>query len=208
MLNQLKEVFDVYVSHGARSGKKVDCLHNYFLQNINDIIDGLPNKEIYQCRTEYNVSACNASGKKKCDIVVLKNGLPHIIFPVKFIMSNYKQNKNNAWENITGELCHIYWADLEKKINLIPINIVFNEIPYLKTNKQIQNFENITYANSFKIYENLLSQGIIFDQMNYIIDVKHKCSVNTIYDKCPDILGFNTETPYRSFYEVIHTLLQ
>ena len=38
------------------------------------------------------------------DIVVLKDlKTPLIIFPLKFPISNYKQNRNNYWENLCGE---------------------------------------------------------------------------------------------------------
>jgi hypothetical protein len=207
-LTNIKEVFEKYITHGARSSKKVDLLHEYFVNEINEVINMSSNKEIYQCKMEHNVPSCNASGRKKCDIVVLKNGLPFIILPVKFIMTNYKQNKNNSWENVTGELCHIHWADTDKQINIIPINIIFDKVPYLKTDKKIQKYENITYTDSFKIYESLFSQKIVFDQMNYIINVNHICEVNTFYDKCPNILGFHSDTPYRSFHEILHTLIQ
>lgn len=63
----------------------------------------------------------NSSGYKKCDIVILKNNKPYIIFPVKIIKSNYKQNKNNSWENLTGEIMQLLWAN--PNIKIIPINI-------------------------------------------------------------------------------------
>lgn len=201
----LTEVFDIYINCGSRSSKKVDLLHNRIKNMINNVINKTNNKEIYKCELECNIPCCNASGKKKCDIVIFKNNVPYIIFPVKFIMTNYKQNKNNAWENVTGELTQIRWAN--KEIHIIPINIIFNQVPYLKTDKKIERFETITYENSFKIYEYLKSEKIVFDQMNYIIDVNQKCEIYDFYDKCPELLAFNSETPYRTMYEIIHTLI-
>jgi len=40
-------------------------------------------------------------------------------------MSNYKQNKNNGWENLTGELVHIKWSSPD--VHIIPINIYMNK---------------------------------------------------------------------------------
>ena len=193
-------VIQCYFDHGPRSSKKVDCLHNH----IKDMIDNiLPEK--YLSILEQNVGSCNASGVKKCDIVIMKmisevegsenlyskdktelkkicEGLnippskkgegkdgiikriniakhyePYIVFPVKFVMTNYSQNKNNNWENLLGEVTqlNIHKWNNNKDIITIPINFLFSKIPYLKKDKTIKSFEDISYEKSLKITETL-----------------------------------------------------
>ena len=142
--------------------------------------------------------------KKKCDIIVFKNNNPFIIFPVKIIMSNYKQNKNNSWENLTGELIHIKW--LNQDVNLIPINIFMNKTPYLDNKKIIKKFENITY-NDIKNYDILKEKNICYDVINYIIDIEHNNYINEYFTNLPNIIGFNKNTKFRSFESILKNLI-
>ena len=68
-------------------------------------------------------------------------------------MTNYNQNKNNAWENMTGECCQLKMCNPD--LHIIPINIIFGKIPYLLRNRTIRHYEIITYNNSYSIYERL-----------------------------------------------------
>ena len=124
------------------------------------------------------------------------------VLPVKFIRGNYKQNKNNGWETLTGEVFHLHWAN--PNMAIIPINIIFSSIPYKKKNSQlIEKFETITYEQSWKIYDTLITQSTgVVDMYNYIIDVNHICKIGEVYDTCPTFTGFNTETPFKSFNRV------
>ena len=193
LLIKIKEIFELYVKHGSRSSKKVDCLHTYFKSEIDEIIKKDKN---YECHLEYNVPSFNMSGRKKCDIVVLKNKIPHIIFPVKFIMSNYKQNRNNSWENLTGEMMQIKWKN--PTVYILPINIIFDEVPYLKKNGKIKHFEKINYQKSFEIYEKLRELGIAYDMINYIIEVKIEDPIEGEYRSCPELIKFSHLTPFKS----------
>ncbi len=135
-LSKIKEIFELYITHGCRSSKKVDLLHNF----IKELIEkSLVNKDGYNVKVEENIPSYNASGNKRCDIVLYKNNNIIAIFPVKFIMSNYYQNKNNMWENLTGECIHIQWKN--PNIKIIPINIIFNKIPYLEKSNKIKNLK-------------------------------------------------------------------
>jgi hypothetical protein len=94
----MKNIYDIYIEHGARSNKNVNYFHNYIKSELEKIFI----QPDYSVVLEYDVASTNSSKKKRCDIVVLKMSSPYIIFPVKIIKTNYKQNKNNAWENLTG----------------------------------------------------------------------------------------------------------
>lgn len=201
-LDVIVKSFIKYLEHGPRSPEKVNCLHNGLL---NMIKEELPDD--YIVKLEQPVPSINASEKKQCDIVVYENSINKkikYIFPVKFIMSNYYQNKNNNWENLTGELSHLKWGAEERNedIKMIPINIVFNKIPYLSDGK-IKKFEEIEYYKSYKITEKLIKYGLAFDIINYIIDVEQLCDIDEKYNKCPRIIGFNKDTPYRKFSDIL-----
>tara|TARA_Y100000389_G_C17441360_1_gene508753 strand:+ start:198 stop:857 length:660 start_codon:yes stop_codon:yes gene_type:complete len=199
-LKILNDVFDTYLIHGSRSSKKVDKLHNYIKSEIEK---SLSNE--YKVLLEQNVKSCNINNRKKCDIVIYKNKELYAILPVKFIMTSYMKNKNNSWENLTGEITHLKWCN--ENIHIIPINIIFDKIPVLKgENKIIKSYENITYENSFKIYDKLVEYNLTYDIINYIIDVEHLCKIGEEYNKRPVIKGFNYKTPYRSFYNIFNKI--
>ena len=198
-LEFISKSFEEYIQFGSRSSKKVDILH----QGIKSIIEkDLP--KIYHVEIEKNVQSINISGKKRCDIVLYKNKKEFAVFPLKFIMTNYYQNKNNSWEVLTGECIHLKWEN--PKIHIIPINIIFNTIPYLTKDSNIKRFEEINYNKSFKILEILIEKEITSDLISYIIDVQHTSTINDKY-KSPILINFNKDTPYRSLKCIISNLM-
>jgi len=197
----INNTYNAYMIHGARSSKKVD----YFHTKIKEALEQLFLTEHgFMVKLEYNVPSMNSVGRKKCDIVVLKNDNVYIIFPVKLIMTNYKQNKNNSWENLTGELIHLKWKN--ENIKLIPINIFMNKTPYLNSKKHITKFETITIKD-IDNYNILTEKNICYDVVNYIIDVEHTNSVDEPFTIIPTITGFNTQTPFRCFDTILQDLL-
>jgi hypothetical protein len=129
---------------------------------------------------------------------------PYIIFPVKIIKTNYKQNKNNAWENLTGELQHLRWAN--ENIIIIPINILMNKTPYLDKSGKISKFENITIED-IEIYKLRTTKHITFDMINYILIVEHVNTINEPFDKTPRILDIDSDTPYRTLFDIVKDLV-
>ena len=140
--------------------------------------------------------------KKKCDIVILKNKIPYTIFPVKVIMTNYKQNKNNSWENLTGELTHIKWCN--PNLHIIPINILMNKTPYLKDDKKIRKFENVD-INDIQTYDELKSHNICYDVINYIVEVEHSRKEGEYFDEIKEIKGLSIK--YRPLSSILHSIL-
>ena len=140
-----QKVLDLFFTHGSRSSKKVDYFHN----SIKEILEKIFIKPEYEIKLEENISSLNSSGKKKCDIVVFKNKIPYIVFPVKLIMTNYKQNQNNSWENLTGECCQLKWAN--PTLHIIPLNIFMKQTPYLNNKRLITKFESIEFKEINRI---------------------------------------------------------
>lgn len=200
MLQIIYKTYIKYLKYGSRSPKKVD----YFHEAIKDLfIQFFFSKEKgYDVRTEYCIESYNCSNKKVCDIVILKNNIPFIVCPVKIIMTNYKQNRNNYIENLTGEITLIKWKN--PNIHIIPINIIMSEVPYLKNSKKIKKFENIS-SNDFKNYNELLHNNFCYDIINYIIQVEHSKKENEYFDEIPPITKFETE--YRPFSFILKDLL-
>lgn len=190
-LTGIKDACDLYMLHGSRSNKKVDCLHATIKAWL---VNSLPAG--YTVETEQNVSSLNPAHRKKCDLVIFQAGLPVAVFPVKFSMSNYHQNINNMWEGLTGECAHLKWANPALKI--CPINIIFQHVPYLDTKGLITRFETIT-PEEYSVNQQLVQQGLCTDVLNYIIQVQHSCAVGQPYNQTPTILGFHPATPFRDF---------
>lgn len=199
------ECYYKYFKHGSRSSQKVDHFHNYICKTIDQYIKKNFDGKKYTVKTEQWVPSFNSSGKKKCDIVVFdENEKPCLVFPVKIVMTNYKQNKNNSWENQTGELMHLKWANDNLKI--VPINVFPNQLPYLNKDGNITKFEKITYKD-IKIYDTLVEKNIVDNLMNFILDVEHESRVDEKYDKSPKIHGFDKETSFISMQDVLKELL-
>ena len=117
-------------------------------------------------------------------------------------MTNYKQNKNNSWENLTGELTHIKWVS--PNLHIIPINILMDKTPYLKNNKEIKKFENIT-TSDIENYSQLIKHNICYDIINYIVEVEHINKENECFNKILPIKKFII--PYRPFSSILGKLL-
>lgn len=196
----INETYNTYMQHGgSRSPAKVNYFHGKIKEELELIFT---ESKGYSVKLECKIPSRNLTGYKRCDIVVFKNDKTHIIFPVKLIMTNYKQNKASSFENITGELFHLSKANPD--VNIVPINIFMNKTPYRRADGTIKSFENITSSDILG-YNMLKEDGLCFDMKNYIIDVEHKNIIGEQFIQTPDLLGFNEATPFRSFDEIFAT---
>lgn len=118
-----------------------------------------------------------------------------MIFPVKFIMTNYSQNKNNYFENLTGELCHLKWAN--PHIKICPINIVPSILPYKDNKGVIKKFEKL--GTKMAIYGELVKHDLCDEFMNYIINVEYQCHIGDKYSS-PSILGISPHITFREIF--------
>jgi hypothetical protein len=186
LLEEFMNVLTAYFTYGPRSSKRTDILNAIIAKMVENVIcSKYGNMGEYSIRKEYAVKSTTKSGQKKCDLVVLKNNEPFIIFPIKNCMTNYSQNCYNYWENLTGEVSHLKWAN--PNVHIVPVNILMSKLPYLKNDNTIKHWENITYENSFKIYENLVQHNLVKNNYNVILEVAHVCEVGQKFDKVPQI---------------------
>ena len=116
---------------------------------------------------------------------------------------------------MTGECCQLKMCNPD--LHIIPINIIFSNIPYLLRDRTIRHYEIITYNNSYSIYERLKDthisindqiKPIATDMINYIIDVDPISTIGEEYTTIPTIQGFNPETPFRPFSTIIPQLVE
>lgn len=131
------------------------------------------------------------------------------------IMGNYKQNKYNYFENLSGELMHLVLKNPGLKI--VPLNIYFAETPYLKADKTIAKFEKITYENDLKNFDIMKKwrvslegeecRPLVHDVINYIFDVKHVSKIGEVFDKVPINIRFNAHTPFRSLESIFKDIV-
>jgi len=213
MVNKTNEKY-IETGSNSRSPEKVNIIHQWIEDAIKPLLPD--NMEIKQ---EKIVPSNTKSQKKKCDVVIYKDSSPFIIFPVKYCCSSYKKNAYNYWENQQGELMSLKTKAAEegRVLHIVPINIISNLIPNRKgSEKLIKNIEIITYQTTYKVYETMkkIPSGtmenispLCFDVISYIIDVNHLCNIGEKYDKCPKIIGFNKDTPYRTFGDILKPIL-
>jgi hypothetical protein len=215
-LEMIDETNDIYMKTGSnsRSSKKVDNIHQWIEDKIKPLLP-----ENMKIKQEQFVPSNTKSCKKKCDIVIYKDDEPYIVLPVKYSMTSYYKNSYNYWENMQGELMSLkFKAAIDgNELYIVPINIISNLIPNRGgPGKLIQNMEVITYGKSFEVYETMkkIPSGtmenispLCFDVISYIIDVEHQCKRGDKYDKCPKIIGFNKDTPYRTFESILLPIL-
>ncbi len=50
-------------------------------------------------------------------------------------------------------------------------------------------------------------KGICYDIITYIIDVEHTNNINETFSKIPIILGFNKNTKFRTFENILKNLI-
>lgn len=147
-LDKVKESFRLYLDTGARSNEKLKPIHSFIAdalkQKLND-----PELTLCSLRPGQRGGEKSVAGRymdKNVDIAVCRgeNVLGAIGF--KFVMSNYKQNSNNYFENMLGETANI-------RCNRIPyfqVLVLLKELPYYDNNGKITRVEHINEHNLHK----------------------------------------------------------
>ncbi len=140
-LTVLKRSFITYLQTGAQSNKKLEVLHGAIAEDLNQRLNN-KNYTIFSLGYE--------SGKEKkitgryvdktVDITIAEKNKPVAGIAVKYIMSNYKQNSNNYFENMLGETANLRSA----QIPYFQIFIIPDSIPYFKKEGEIAKPEKIS----------------------------------------------------------------
>lgn len=193
-LDMIRKSYTAYIEKTSRSTKKINIIHSFFVNKMSMLLKNTN----YTVKTECKISSENYSKNKKCDIVIFDvDNKPRVIFCIKFIMSSYYKNRNNYYENLTGEVCHLRWSNPD--ISIIPINISFNSLPVLDKNGKIKAYESVYYDSSFGMYDNLVKRNIINYNASYIIDVEYKDIVGDKLVNIPKII----DTSYITIKDIL-----
>lgn len=139
-LSAVQETYQAYLQHGPRSNKKLKILHGWMMKEISEMLSD-----------EYTISGLTLDSSseksvegmyypKKVDILVARNGQHLGVISIKFVQSNYNQNKNNYFEQQLGETANLRSNDI-----VFGHMIVFTEpIPYYKRDKSHDRDEHVT----------------------------------------------------------------
>jgi len=127
--NALENSFIHYKKSGPRSTKKLEPIHTY----IKDILENIWGKD-FKIYCIGNGGEYKVNGKyyeKNIDIAVIdkKSDKPVFCVGVKFVTSNYKQNANNYFENMMGETANIQAL---KDLPYAQLLILRHKTPYYK----------------------------------------------------------------------------
>lgn len=138
-----------YYTDGPRSNKKLIPPHQWIKETLKKHLGD--DYEFYakgENNTKYD-KEYKVPGKlyeKIEDITIIKNEKILGVVSFKFVGSNYKQNKNNYFENLIGECFNIQSAG-------IPFCYVFvlkEKIPYFNQDKTFKKYEHLNAQDFFK----------------------------------------------------------
>ncbi|MDR0790615.1 MAG: hypothetical protein LBO06_07450 [Bacteroidales bacterium] len=131
-IRAVKQSFEMYKIHGARSTAKLKPIHKYFA----DVLYSIWGKGFDYHYIGVDSKEMTVSGKyypKDIDITVTHKGIAVFCLGIKFVTSNYKQNSNNYFENMMGETANIQATGNLPYAQLI---ILRHKTPYYLKNKQ------------------------------------------------------------------------
>lgn len=152
-----------YYKHGSRSNSKLKILHKFIGDSIKDKLGSF--YEIH-CLPDKEVTVDGKYNKKKVDICITLNQSNVVgIVTIKFIMGNYRQNMNNYFETLTGELDNLspnYYNNPVEKSKLIrwSVLLTFETIPYYNIAGKLIRHESYKKSDSSR-YGKLISNGLL-----------------------------------------------
>ena len=192
-LNNLTASFQLYLRNGARSNEKLKVIHSFISDSIKNTLN---NSELsfYSLRSDSRISQeLKVEGRymdKAVDIAICQNG--HVLAAIgfKFVMSNYKQNSNNYFENMLGETANIRCNN----ISYFQMLVIQNSMPYFNKHGRITKWEEITEDNIHKyimLSEDDCSQYFHTPELTLLYIVK-------LQNHTANITNKNT---YKNFYQ-------
>ena len=138
-LSAMQESYQKVQVYGVRSNQKTKILHGWAQEELRC---ELGNDYLFTGQTPSSSREAKVEGMyyyKKVDILVERDGQELGVVSIKFVISNYKQNSINYFEQQIGET-----ANLRRK-NIVYGNIfcITNPIPYKESNGGILKQERL-----------------------------------------------------------------
>lgn len=145
-LGKLTKSFQTYLKSSPRSNEKLKVIHPFIADSIKNKFNN-PQLKFYSLRKDGESKEIEIEGRymyKAVDISIC-NELNKVLSAVgfKFIMSNYKQNSNNYFENMLGETANIRCSSIPYfQILVLPV-----KLPYFDKHGKITHWEETNEHN-------------------------------------------------------------
>jgi len=139
----LKEAFGKYLIDGARSNTKLKVLHKAIAEDMRSRLGAEFTVESLGVNSGKERQITGRYFHKRVDIAISKDGKPAAGIAVKYVMSNYRQNSNNYFENMLGETANIRCAGIQ----YFQVFIIPDKIPYFERDGHFGHWEEINEHN-------------------------------------------------------------
>lgn len=150
-LEVVKNSYIKYLETNSRSTEKLKILHGEIIKDIEKKLKIINNDfKVFGLGDSHSGKEKTIIGRyttKKTDVTIVNKKEIVAGIAVKFVMSNYKQNGNNYFENMLGETANIRTNNTK----YFQVFIVFDELPYFKKNGEVKKWE-VVYSNNVKKY--------------------------------------------------------
>jgi len=138
-LEQIEKAFKAYLKTGARSNQKLKVLHGAIASDLANTLGKSFSVHSLGYNDGKETEIAGRYLSKRVDIVVSSQTQTVGGIAVKFVMSNYKQNSNNYFENMLGETANIRTTNK----GYFQVLILPRLLPYFRKDGSISKIENI-----------------------------------------------------------------
>jgi hypothetical protein len=200
MESAIQASYNAYLEHGARSSKKLIPLHSYLAETLRPHMPS--DTRVYADLGEDagplsgEVKVSGAYYPKNIDVTgvcgnVRKTGKKQITLKegaetkfclgVKFITSNYHQNKNNYFESMIGETSNIQATGVPYAQFLV----IPTQIPYFNSKKVLQRFETFNGSELAQYVKLAIDAGKLHSPFFIgvkLVDINYETKVVTLLE--------------------------
>ena len=145
-LEQIEKAFKAYLKTGARSNQKLKVLHGAIASDLANTLGKSFSVHSLGYNDGKETEIAGRYLSKRVDIVVSSQTQTVGGIAVKFVMSNYKQNSNNYFENMLGETANIRTTNK----GYFQVLILPRLLPYFRKDGSISKIEEINQHNMQK----------------------------------------------------------
>ncbi|MCL2855973.1 MAG: hypothetical protein FWE21_10240 [Defluviitaleaceae bacterium] len=192
----LKKSFSKYIETNARSNEKLKILHGAIAEDLHKKLSNTSNVNgNYSVHSlgfgnGREVGIAGRYANKTVDIAVKKNGNPVAGIAIKYVMSNYKQNSNNYFENMLGETANIRSSG----IPYFQILVIPDKMPYFDKDGIIKKWEVVNKRNINKYI--VMSN----DNVDVYLHAPNKTLISIVNISEGENLSFIDKSCYKKYY--------
>lgn len=144
-LGKIEESFHLYLRTSPRSNEKLKPIHSFIATTLKRLLndDGLQYFSLCPDCAGGEKTVAGRYMDKNVDIAICRGDKVLGAIGFKFVMSNYKQNSNNYFENMLGETANLRCAN----IPYFQVLVLLKELPYYEKGGKISRIEHINMHN-------------------------------------------------------------